>query len=84
MSQTDPAGWDVGEKAGNEEASVKMQVVIDCEETKSASIGAAKKKPLFSKLPKISLEKITAAKTNDNKENKVVEQETKKNDDATP
>ena len=59
---TDPVSGNVGDKAGNEEALVKMQEVNDCEETKSANNSAAKKKPLFLKLPKISLGKTQVPK----------------------
>ena len=52
-----PVSGDVGDKAGNEEALVEMQEVNDCEETKFANNSAAKKNPLFLKLPKISLGK---------------------------
>ena len=55
--RANPVSGDVGDKAGNEEALVEMQEVNDCEETKSANNGAAKKNPLFLKLPKISLGK---------------------------
>ena len=58
----DPISGDVGYKAGNEEALVEMQVVNDCEETKSANNSTAKKKPLFLKFPKISLGKTQLPK----------------------
>ena len=58
----DPISGNVGDKAGNEEALVEMQEVNDCEETKSTSNSAAKKKPLFLKLPKVSLGKTQLPK----------------------
>ena len=58
----DPICGDVGDKAGNEETSVEMQEVNDCEGTRSANNGAAKKKRLFLKIPKISLGKAKVPK----------------------
>ena len=78
----DPVNGDVGDKAGNEEAPVEIEVVNGSGEPKPASNGAAKKKSLFSKLPKISLGKKPAAKTNDSEENEVAERVTEKKEDA--
>ena len=52
----------VGDKAGNEEVSVEMQEVNDCEETKSANNSTAKRKPFFFKIQKISLGKTQVPK----------------------
>ena len=54
---SDPVNGEVGNKAGKEEASTEMQDLNDCEETKSAYNGTAKKKSLFLKISKISLGK---------------------------
>ena len=58
----DPVCGGVGDKAGNEVASVKMQEVNDCEETKSANNSTVKRKPLFLKIQKISLGKTQVPK----------------------
>ena len=58
----DPVCGGVDDNAGNEEVSVEMQEVNDCEGTKSANNSTAKRKPLFLKIQKISLGKTQVPK----------------------
>ena len=80
--RADPVSGDVGDKAGNEEALFEMQVVNDCEETKSTNNSTAKKKPLFLKLPKISLGKTQLPKQMTTREIRLLSKKQKKINDA--